>query len=152
RSTTTAVSTSSWPAAASGTRARSRGEATPEYRAAVARRVVLLPPGDPDHAETARRDVQLLAGWEQGVGGVAGWPRHGWDAVRIAVEHPEVERLVLLATPVDEDADVPEIAAKTLLLFGTADEGTGSRAARWWKRQIPHARIEMSPGGGHDLL
>jgi pimeloyl-ACP methyl ester carboxylesterase len=114
--------------------------------------VILLPRGDPDHSETARRDVELLAGWEKGVVGVAGWSDHGWEAVRIAAEHPEVERLVLLATPVDEDADVPVIAAKTLLLFGTADERTGSRAASWWKKQIPHARIEMSPGRGHDLL
>jgi len=118
----------------------------------VARRVILLPPGDPDHAETARRDVELLAVWEKGVVGVAGWSDHGWEAVRLAGEHPEVERLVLLATPVDEDAEVPEIAAKTLLLFGSADERTGSRAAGWWKKQIPHARIEMSPGRGHDLL
>jgi hypothetical protein len=47
---------------------------------------------------------------------------------------------------------VPEIAAKTLLLFGAKDERAGSRAASWWKKQIPHARIEMSPGFGHDLL
>ena len=60
---------------------------------------------------------------------------------------------MLLATPIDEAAEVPEIAAKTLLLFGAADERTGTRAARWWKERIPHARIEMSPGRGHhDLL
>jgi pimeloyl-ACP methyl ester carboxylesterase len=122
------------------------------YRALVARRVVLFPPGDPDPAETARRDVELLTVWDKGVAGVAGWSDHGWEAVRLLGEHPEVERLVLLATPVDEDADVPEISAKTLLLFGAADERAGSRAARWWKKQIPHARIEMSPGRGHDLL
>lgn len=116
------------------------------------RRVILLPPGDPDAAETARRDVELVVGWQQGVVGVAGWSEYGWEAVRLAGEHPEVERLVLLATPVDEAAEVPEIAAKTLLLFGSDDERTGSRAARWWKQQIPHARIEMSPGRGQDLL
>jgi pimeloyl-ACP methyl ester carboxylesterase len=118
----------------------------------VARRVILLPPGDPDPEETARRDVELVDAWEQGIVGVAGWSDHGWGALRLAAEHPEVERLVLLATPVDEDAEVPEMAAKTLLLYGMDDDRTGSRAARWWKKQIPHARIEMAPGRGHDLL
>ena len=118
----------------------------------MARRVILLPPGDPDPAETARREVELLTAWEEGVVGIAGWSDHGWEAVRLAAQHPEVERLVLLATPVDEDAQVPEIAAKTLLLYGMEDVRTGSRGARWWKKQIPHARIEMVPGEGHDLL
>ena len=118
----------------------------------MARRVILLPPGDPDPVETARRDVELVAVWEKFVVGVAGWCDHGWEAVRLAAEHPEIERLVLVATPVDDDTDVPKVAAKTLLLFGTDDEQTGSRAARWWKKQIPHARIEMSPGPGHNLL
>jgi pimeloyl-ACP methyl ester carboxylesterase len=107
---------------------------------------------DPDPVETARRDIELVEEWEEGVVGVAGWSDHGWKAVRLASEHPEIERLVLLATPMDENAHVPEIAAKTLLLFGAKDDRTGSRAARWWKEQIPHARIEMSPGLGHDLL
>ena len=90
--------------------------------------------------------------WERGVAGVAGWSDHGWQALHIAAEHPELERLVLLATPVREHADVPPIGAKTLLLFGTNDERTGSKAATWWKKQIPDARVEMCPGLGHDLL
>jgi pimeloyl-ACP methyl ester carboxylesterase len=116
------------------------------------RRIVLLPPADPDPAETARREVELLATWRPGVVGVAGWSDYGWDALSVAAEHPEVERLVLLATPIREDVDVPEISAKTLLLFGTDDQRTGATAARWWKKQIPHARFEMCPGQGHDLL
>lgn len=84
--------------------------------------------------------------------GVAGWSDHGWEALRIASEHPEIERLVLLSTPVPHWSDVPPITAKTLLLFGAGDERTGSKAARWWKTQIPHARLEMSPRAGHDLL
>jgi len=116
------------------------------------RRIVLLPPPDPDAAETERRDVELVPAYEPGVKGVAGWSEHGWDALAIAAEHPEVERLVLLATPVGDESAVPPVGATTLLLFGTADERTGSKAARWWKKQIPHARIEMRPGLGHDLL
>ena len=116
------------------------------------RRILLLPPVDPDPAETARREVELVPARDPGVTGVAGWSEHGWDALEIAAEHPEIERLVLLATPVRADQPVPAVQAKTLLLFGTADELTGSKAARWWKEQIPHARIELSPGLGHDLL
>jgi len=116
------------------------------------RRIVLLPSGDPDPIETARRNVELLASWEPGVVAVAGSSDAGWDAVRLAAEHPDVERLVLIATPMRNGADVPAIAAKTLVLFGTDDERTGSKAARWWKQQIPHARLEMCPGQGHDLL
>ena len=123
-----------------------------KLRRIVSRRVVLLPPGDPDPRETARRDVELLGAWEPGVVGVAGWSEAGWEALGLAAEHPEVERLVLLATPVHDGAAVPEIGAKTLLLYGTEDERTGSSAARWWKRQIPHARFEMCSGQGHDLL
>ncbi len=113
---------------------------------------MLLPPTDPDPAETARREVELVAAWKPGVAGVAGWSEHGWEALRVAAEHPEVERLVLLAMPIREGVDVPQIAAKTLLLFGTDDERTGSKAARWWKKRVPHARIEMCLGQRHDLL
>jgi pimeloyl-ACP methyl ester carboxylesterase len=116
------------------------------------RRIVLLPPVDPDPAETARREVELVPAWTHGVADVAGWSEHGWEALHIAAEHPEVERLVLLATPVREDGELPPIGAKTLLLFGMDDECTGSKAARWWKKQIPHARVEMCPGQGHDLF
>ncbi len=118
----------------------------------MSRRIVLLPPNDPNPVETARRDVLLLPAWDGSVVGVAGWSDDGWEALRLAAEHSEVERLVLLATPIRDGVDVPDISAKTLLLFGTEDERTGSRAARWWKRQIPHARLEMCPGRGHDLL
>ena len=92
----------------------------------VVRRIVLLPPVDPDPAETARREVELVPAWTHGVAGVAGWSEHGWEALHIAAEHPEVERLVLLATPAREDGGVPPIGAKTLLLFGVDDECTGS--------------------------
>ncbi len=35
---------------------------------------------------------------------------------------------------------------------GTHDPDTGSKAATWWQRQLPDARVEMVPGGGHDIL
>ena len=72
--------------------------------------------------------------------------------MRIAAKHPEIERLVLLATPIDERAVVPEMAAKTLLLYGAKGERGGASAARWWKARIPSGRVEMSPGLGDDLL
>ena len=114
--------------------------------------ILLLPPGDPGPAETARRDVELVDAWRPGVNGVAGWSTHGWDALRLAADHPEIERLVLLATP-PLDAEVPEVTAKVLLLYGTVDERTGAKVARWWKEQLGGTpRIEMSPARGHDLL
>jgi pimeloyl-ACP methyl ester carboxylesterase len=132
------------PAGAAPTRAA--------YPVRLLRQVVLLPPTDPDPAETARREVELVPEWRPGVAGVAGWSDYGWAALSVAAEHPEIERLVLLAVPVREGVEIPEIGAKTLLLFGTEDERTGSKAARWWKQQIPHARIEMCPRQRHDLL
>jgi pimeloyl-ACP methyl ester carboxylesterase len=118
----------------------------------VTRRILLLPAaGDPDPAETARRDVELVAAWTPGVTGVAGRWEAGWEALRLAGEHPEIERLVLLGTP-RLAAEVAPVAAKTLLLYGTKDERAGSRDARWWKAQLGDARIEMSPGRGHDDL
>jgi pimeloyl-ACP methyl ester carboxylesterase len=118
----------------------------------MTRQIVVLPPTDPDPVETGRRDVELLPAWESGVVGIAGWSDDGWRALRIAADHPEVERLVLLATPARDDVEVPDVGAKTLLLFGTDDARTGSTAARWWKQRIPHARLEMAPGKGHELL
>ncbi len=96
--------------------------------------------------------MELRPAWESGVVGIAGWSDDGWEALRLTAEHPEIERLVLLATPVRDGVEVPEIAAKTLLLFGADDARTGAKAARWWKQQIPHARFEIAPGRGHDLL
>lgn len=116
------------------------------------RRVLLLPCMDPDPVHTARREVKLVCAWEPGTTAVAGWSDDAWQALHIAAQHPEVERLVLLAPPVRELAVVPAVEAKTLLLFGVDDERTGSTAARWWKKQIPHARVEMTPRLGHDLL
>jgi pimeloyl-ACP methyl ester carboxylesterase len=118
----------------------------------VARRILLLPAaGDPDPAETARRDVELVTAWAPGVVGVAGRSEAGWDALRLAAAHPEIERLVLLGTPRGRE-DVAPVPAKTLLLYGTTDEHAGAKDARWWKAQLGDARIEMSPGRGRDDL
>lgn len=114
----------------------------------MTRRILLLPGPDPDPAETARRDVELVAAWEPGVTGVAGWADAGWEALRLAAGRPEIERLVLLGTPHREE-DVVTIDAKTLLLYGTKD---GSADARRWKARLGSARIEMSPGRGLDDL
>ena len=102
------------------------------------RRRIPIPP-------KARRELELVPACKPGVAGVAGWSERGWEALHVAAEHPEVERLVLLATPIREGIDVPQIAAKTLLLFGTDDERTRSKAARWWKKRIPDARDVPRP-------
>ena len=61
---------------------------------------------------------------------------------------------MLVATPrPDDDVDwLDGVTAKTLLLYGSADPETGSAHARWWQRRLASARVEMNPGGGHDLL
>lgn len=112
----------------------------------MSRRLLVLPFGDPDPAETAKRDVELVAAWQPGVVGVVGWRESGWEALRLAAAHPEIERLVLVQAPQLED-DVPPVAAKTLIL-----EGNG-RQAQWWKRQLgANARFEVRPGTDEDDL
>ena len=122
--------------------------------------VVCLPEGmelfDPRPDITAQRDVELTDRWTDGVLGVVGWSAAGWRAIRLAIEHPELPRLVLVNTPfTDEEPDgtaLGEVAAKTLLLFGSKDPQTGSKHGRAWQQALPNARLEMVPGGEHDLL
>lgn len=45
-----------------------------------------------------------------------------------------------------------EAQAKTLLLYGAKDPVAGSRHGRWWQKQLPNARLEMVPDGGHLLV
>lgn len=48
--------------------------------------------------------------------------------------------------------DLDAATAKTLLLYGSADSQTDSAHGRRWQRRLPNARLEMVPGGGHELL
>lgn len=122
--------------------------------------VLCLPQGsqpfDPDPGETARRDVELRADWGPDTGGVVGWSSGGWDALRLAAAHPDLPRLVLVAVPFADppplDVDLDAVAAKTLLLYGNADPETGNRHATLWQRRLGNARVEMVPGGTHELL
>ncbi|MBB2949075.1 pimeloyl-ACP methyl ester carboxylesterase [Actinoplanes lutulentus] len=123
------------------------------------RAVVLFGSGtDPNPELTWARGVTLVADDETGNDldhhgpvGVVGWSDGGLAALAFAARHSGiVDRVVLIATPyVPAETNVP---AKTLLLFGTKDPLTGSRHAGLWKKRIPHARLEMNPDGGHDLL
>lgn len=122
--------------------------------------VLCLPAGaeyaDPDRDLTTSRDVELLARWDGRPAGVVGWSDGGLAAVSIAIEQGDaVDRLVLIASPAPGGSPPPGIerlTAKTLLLFGSADQQTGYRVASWWKQSITNSRIEMVPGGGHDIL
>lgn len=45
-----------------------------------------------------------------------------------------------------------QVAAKTLLIYGSKDPVTPHRHGTWWQRNLPQARIEISPHHGHLLL
>jgi pimeloyl-ACP methyl ester carboxylesterase len=123
--------------------------------------VLYLPEGtafaDPDPAATVARDVRLAREFEPTATGVVGWSSAGWAALEAAAAHPEtVERLVLVSMPAPFDEPSPveldAVRAKTLLLFGSADPLSGAAHARWWQKRLSNARLEMVPGGGHDIL
>jgi pimeloyl-ACP methyl ester carboxylesterase len=84
--------------------------------------------------------------------GFVGFAEGGWHALELAAQSPKfVDRLVLVSTPVLEGKDVDAVAAKTLLLYGSKDPAGGHAQANWWRSRLG-ARIEMVPGGGHDIL
>ena len=111
---------------------------------------------DPAPEETTKRDVRLTSEWESDTGGVVGWSSGGWQALRLAAEHSDLPRLVVISLPFPEempsDFDPDAVLAKTLLIYGTADPLTGNRHGTQWQKTLPNARLEMAPGGGHDLL
>lgn len=129
--------------------------------------VACLPAGvawsDPDPAVTTGRGIEVAERWNGGPASILGWSDGGAAALALAAEAGElIDRLVLVATPAPLDSpaagetasllDLAAVRAKTLLLFGAADPRTGSRHGRWWQTHLPNARLEMVPGGGHDLV
>jgi pimeloyl-ACP methyl ester carboxylesterase len=105
---------------------------------------------DPDPAETAKREVELVPDWDGSPVGLVGFAEGGWTAVDLAAENGDlVERLVLVSTPPLDDAEPRELSAKTLLLYGSRDGG--QKRATWWKDRLG-GRIEMVPGAGEDIL
>ena len=122
--------------------------------------LVCLPDGrplfDPLPEATASRDVDLVSDLRPDTNGVVGWSTGGWTALKTAVENPALPRLVLVSLPYPEQdpgsLDLDDVTAKTLLLFGSADAQTGSSHGRQWQARLPNARLEMVPGGGHDIL
>jgi len=122
--------------------------------------VLCLPEGvelfDPGPEETVRRDVRLTSEWDSDTDAVVGWSAGGWQALRLAADHPGLSRLVLVSLPLPEEMpsefDLGSVAAKTLLIYGTADPLTGNRHGTQWQKALQNARLEMNPSGGHDLL
>ena len=122
--------------------------------------VICLPAGvasfDPGPPETEKRDVRLASEWEANTGGVVGWSSGGWNALALAATHPDLPRLVIASLPYPEEedpaVDLDAVVARTLLLYGSADSQTGSSHGTRWQKRLPNARLEMVPGGDHDLL
>ena len=48
--------------------------------------------------------------------------------------------------------DPGQVHQKTLLIYGAQDPLAGSRHGRWWQQQLPDARLEMVPDGGHFVV
>ena len=43
-------------------------------------------------------------------------------------------------------------SSQTLLVYGSKDPRTGHHHGSSWQKALPNARLEMLPGGGHDIL
>jgi pimeloyl-ACP methyl ester carboxylesterase len=48
--------------------------------------------------------------------------------------------------------DPADVDAKVLLLYGSRDPVAGPRHGRWWKEQLPNARLEVAPAAGHLVI
>jgi len=114
---------------------------------------------DPDPDQTQARGIQLVTNWDDSVIGVVGWSDGGWDALALAAEHQDLPRLAIVSTPFPDDidglidrVDLSLITSKALLIFGSQDPLTGHRHGVSWQKRLSNARLEMVPGGGHDLL
>ena len=114
---------------------------------------------DPNPAETARRNIDLTTSSPDDAFAAIGWRSAGLRAAELAaLRGRDVTRLVLCAVPApaDEDNlnfDIGSIVAKTLLLYGQADEDAPPSAAEWWKKHLPGgARVEIVPRRGSDFV
>ena len=110
---------------------------------------------DPEPAATARRDVELVERWSHGATAVVGWSSGGWERSSSPHGTPTASSGSCSSPRRGATRSVDwldGVTAKTLLLYGSADPETGSSHARWWQRRLANARVEMNPGGGHDLL
>ena len=45
-----------------------------------------------------------------------------------------------------------QVAAKVLLVYGSQDPAIAQRHGAWYQRQLPDARLEMTPGAGHFVV
>ncbi len=48
--------------------------------------------------------------------------------------------------------ELSDVQATVLLIYGSKDPVASSRHATWWQKNLPRARVEMTPGVGHLLV
>ena len=127
---------------------------------------------DPDPVATGERAITLLvvAGTAPSIGaaadrvavlldrlavasvGIAGWSTGGRLALAVAARRPDlVRRVAIVGTPAPDPTVDPaefepsDVPAKTLLVYGGGEAGAASAHGRWWQRNLPSARLEMTP-------
>jgi pimeloyl-ACP methyl ester carboxylesterase len=111
---------------------------------------------DPLPEETEKRDVELVSEPPGRTFAAVGWRTGGLRAAALAASYQsQVDRLVLCCVPIPTDErplDPGAITAKTLLVYGQLDEEAPFRHARWWKKHLRDARVEMVPRRGNDII
>jgi pimeloyl-ACP methyl ester carboxylesterase len=50
------------------------------------------------------------------------------------------------------DFEPADVAAETLLLYGSADPIAGQHHGEWWQQKMPNAHLEVVPDAGHLLI
>jgi pimeloyl-ACP methyl ester carboxylesterase len=129
-------------------------ELDPDPAATGARAITLLVVSGTAVSSEAAADrvAALLDQLDVASVGIAGWSTGGRLGLAVAARRPElVRRLAIVATAAPDSTvdplefDPSDVPAKTLLVYGGREAGGVSAHGRWWQRNLPSARLEMTP-------